>query len=162
MPTVAAAAVLIPFLLMTLKIGAVGPPRLYNYAYGVFLVGWLVSLAVWSGRLSLSPSGGGGALRAIAAALLVLSLFSASNTRGYLADLTGSEARRFHRQMARIHRSLGDASRTGDREVRIPALPRPPASFLSAPLGPNASHWQNRCVAAFFGLERVAVSAGGG
>jgi len=161
-PAVAAVAVLIPFLLMTLKIGAVGPPRLYNYAYGVFLVGWLVSLAAWSDRLRLSPSGGAGVVRAIAAALLVLSLLSASNTLGYLADLTGSEARRFHRQMARIHRSLRDASRDGNREVRIPALPRSPVSFLSAPLGPNASHWHNRCVAIFFGVERVAVSTGGG
>ena len=162
-PLVAAASVLVTFLLMALKVGAVGAPRIYNYAYGVFLAGWLASLAAWSGRLRLSAGDGAGAFRAVAAALFALSLFGASNTRGYLGDLVGKEtARRFHRQMAQIYGALRDASHAGAREARIPALPRTPASFFGASLGPVATHWQNRCVASFFGLERVAVSADGG
>ena len=38
------------------EIGAVGLSRLYSYLYGVFLAGWLVSLAVWAGRIDRSAA----------------------------------------------------------------------------------------------------------
>ena len=162
-PVVAAVSVLIPFLVMALKIGAVGPSRLYSYLYGVFLAGWLVSLAVWSGRFHRSPATSNlGALRAAVAALFVLSLLSAPRMLGYLGDLTGQEtAMRFHRETSHIHRSLRTASQAGAQEVSAPALPTVPTSFSVSWIGPDPSHWHNRCVARYFGLQRVRLAPRG-
>jgi uncharacterized protein DUF6056 len=161
-PVIAGVSTLIVFLLMALHVGDPGPPRLYNYVHAVFLVAWLVSLAAWSGPLRLVASTGrAGALRAVAAVLLALSLLAAPNTLGYLTDLAGSQtARGFHQRMQSVYRELRDARQAGVREVTIQALPKTPASFMDATIGSDVSHWHNRCLASFFGLERVAAGPG--
>jgi hypothetical protein len=159
---VAGVSTLIVVLLMALYVGSPGAPRLYNYVHAVFLAAWLVSLAAWSGplRLAVVP-GRAGALRAVTALLLALSLLAGPNTLGYLTDLTGAQtARGYQRRMESVYRALRDARQAGVREVTVPALPKTPRSFMDSTIDPDASHWQNRCVASFFGLARVAVSPG--
>ena len=163
-PVVAAVSIMTTFLVMALKVGVMGPSRLYSYTYGVFLIGWLVSLVVWSARLRLSAAfAGSGELRLMVAALFVLSVFSAPRVLGYLGDLTGKETvMRYHRETTRIYRSLRDARQAGEHRVSIPALPRFPASFFATGIGKDPANWHNRCVAGFFGLDSVYVGPGGG
>ena len=65
------------------------------------------------------------------------------------------EAWSLHERLAAQDRTLREAATRGEREAAVPPVGIPPRTVHFIELASDASRWDNRCVARYYGLERV-------
>ncbi|PIW30707.1 MAG: hypothetical protein COW30_01665 [Rhodospirillales bacterium CG15_BIG_FIL_POST_REV_8_21_14_020_66_15] len=143
--------------------GSVGPPRLHDQIYAVFLAGWMVTVRAWADRISPAVRGvcrGPGML--VAATILAAGLVSATNTTNAVHDFARNMAHdvaAWHAAVQRRYLLISNAVAAGHRNVRVPAPPMRPLSFANIDLTAIPGAAQNVCVARYFKLTSLALEA---
>lgn len=145
------------FVMVAWGIRTVGPDRLYNFAYGVFLTGWFVSLFIWSRGVHPELDGEVSDLvRKLAGLILSVSLLTSPNMLRAVGDFVGEHTvMRYTREMRARYDLLRRSKAEGKREVILTSVPRIPESFFQRDVETDPAHWRNKCVADYFGLAQI-------
>jgi hypothetical protein len=149
------------FLAMGWAVGLPGPARLYNFAYGVFLLGWIATLFVWTRALAIDGDNEIGArARLVASLVLALGLLTSTNVARGIRDLYGEQnVVRFRSEMQQRFAAVAAAKAKGSNEAVLTLAPRIPESYFQRDIGPDPKHRRNQCVANYFGLRRIWIAA---
>ncbi len=142
--------------------GSIGPPRLHNQMYAMFLMGWTASLMAWSDRLSpaLQVTSRRTAVPAIIAFALAAGLLTAPNTINGLHDFLRAPNHNisaWHNAVQHRYARLAAAATSGETDLALPSLPMSPLSFGDLGLTEVKGNARNACTARYFKLNSIVV-----
>jgi hypothetical protein len=139
--------------------GNCGVPRTFNGIYMVFLLGWFLTVFVYSrwdprkigtnqprARLWLAACG----------IILAAGLLQGDNTRKAILDIRWKRVQDYDQVMQQRYKLVRESLASGQMSVKVPAITAWPETYLHAPMSSDARlHW-NRMFARYFGLKEVA------
>ncbi|HAD85945.1 MAG TPA: hypothetical protein DCG48_01155 [Rhodospirillaceae bacterium] len=146
--------------------GSMGPPRLHNQIYAMFLMGWMASLMAWRGRLApaFQDSARQAPATAITAFALAASLMTAPNTINGLHDFLRAPSHNivaWHDAIQQRYAQIASAAATGETDLDLSPLPMSPLSFGDLGLTTVKGNARNACTARYFKLNTVVVKKDG-
>lgn len=140
--------------------GVLGQHRTVNGALLALLPGWfllLASLREWlltSRRWLTMPA----AMRIVAHALLIISLFGTGSGARLNGDLFSGRLRRFDAALRERYATVMAARDAGAKRLEVPKLIDPPASIRYLDAGPDPEDWMNRSLANYLGADSVRIT----
>jgi hypothetical protein len=148
------------FLAMGWAVGMPGPARVYNVTYGVFLLGWIATLFVWTRDLAIDGDNEIGArARLVASLVLAVGLLTSANAARGIRDFFGEQSVvRFRSEMQQRFAAVAAAKAHGSDEAVLTLVPQIPESYPQVDIGADPEHWRNQCVASYFGLNRIRIA----
>ncbi len=167
----AAITLSLPFILQIPAWWAMGgwpPPRTVDAIFFLFLVSAIVTLSQlllrylpteWWPQLKPAATGRGFWLLITLAAAFALTTWSAPRFQRAYSDLL-HRAPLFHEYMTARYRLIEQTVADGERVVQVPGfIAPPPKSIYFNDILPISRYWRNRCVADYFGLDRIRREA---
>ncbi|MEX2303611.1 MAG: DUF6056 family protein [Bryobacterales bacterium] len=150
------------FAVPSFAMGQEMPGRALGGIFLVFLLGWFLTLFVWTRDLRLPAGIENRDLRKIASAcllLLSLSIVTTGNARHAIHDLTHT-APAWKRAMVERYELIRDGARGGIVVISVPPAPPRPRTFFQGPadITSDWKDWKNGCMAGFFDVPAVRVS----
>jgi hypothetical protein len=138
------------------------PERTRNGLYLFFLLGWfglcVALIRIFGNRqpplLVATPL-----MRRISLGLFVSAMLLTGNTWIGIEDLRGA-APAYRRALDGRWSALEEASRRGEREVRVAPLTTRPQSYIRYfEVRDDPEYWENWSVAHYFGVERIMLAS---
>jgi hypothetical protein len=148
-------------------LGATLPPRVMNSLYLVFLLGWFLTVFVYT-RFPVETGAvhpGERLLRPACAAILALGLLFSTNVKHGVRDLATGRAAAYDRVMTRRYEAARELRASGGEHLVVPAIEPWPSSYYQNDLQEDPQGVQNQCWARYFGLasiRRARVGEGDG
>jgi hypothetical protein len=137
------------------------PRRVVDTNYAIFVIGWLLSVFVWTRHAEetrVLPDGVRLVARWAALGVFAAALLLTGNTPTAMADLT-QRASAWHRALGARYALARRAGRDGASTLVVPRPPPRPRLFTVLELTPDPDHWANRGFARFFGVRSARVQA---
>jgi hypothetical protein len=139
------------------------PGRALGGLFFVFLLGWFLTVFVWTRDLPLLDTLRDGMVRTVGSALLLvfsLGVLTTGNTRDAIHDLihTAPAWQQALQERYDLIRKGGDE---GIDVVSVPQSPRRPRTFFQGPaeITSRPKDWKNACAASFFEIPAVRVES---
>lgn len=132
------------------NLGMLGQHRTVNLVFFLFLVGWFLNLAIWTGYLNrkfgVKVAAPPRYVYVICLLLIPLSLLTTSNTIETIGDLASGRAFRYDVQMKRRYAQIEECLKTGRSPCTIDRLTDLPTSitsaYIDAQLSCDESYWK--------------------
>jgi Family of unknown function (DUF6056) len=132
--------------------------RTLNFAYGIFVLGWLVLVFIMTRPLAEAPIAPALArtLASTALGLFSLLILGSGNTRLAVVDIYSGHVAAWHRELQ--VRFLSIALEQSGAHTRVNRLSVMPRVYFQRDITESPSYWSNRCWSAYFGLESISVA----
>lgn len=150
------------FAMPTFAMGQEMPGRALGGIFLVFLLGWFLSVFLWTRDLRLPAGHDNRDLRKVASVCLLLfslSIVTTGNARRGIHDLTHT-APAWKRAMVERYELIRDGARGGVVVIAVPPAPPRPRTFFQGPadITSDWKDWKNGCMASVFDVPAVRVS----
>jgi hypothetical protein len=140
-------------------LGRTFPLRVFNSLYLVFLLGWFLTVFVYT-RWEIGtdpPHPSERMLRLASAAIFTLALLVSTNLKHGVRDLATGRAASFDREMTRRYEVARKLRESGGGQLVVPAIEPWPASYYENDIQQDPGAIQNQCMADYFGLESIRL-----
>jgi hypothetical protein len=149
------------FALPTFAMGQEMPGRALGGIFLVFLLGWFLSVFLWTRDVRVPAGLEERDLRRVGSALLLLfslSVLTTGNARHAIHDLTHT-APAWNRALQERYELIREGARAGVVHVTVPQAPPRPRTFFQGPAEITADwkDWKNGCMASFFDVPAVRL-----
>lgn len=137
------------------------PPRTQNGLYMVFLLGWFLTVFVytrWEVNEAAQDNPPVRLLTMTSAVVFAVGLLISTNLRDAASDLARGTAPAFDRHMQHRYRQARRAGAKGQTELVVAPVESWPRSYFKAELEPDPDHWRNDCFAGYFAIKSVRVN----
>jgi hypothetical protein len=140
------------------------PGRALGGIFLVFLLGWFLTVFVWTRDLQVLDALPPGTARNVGSVLLLvfaLSLLTTGNTRDGIHDLIHT-APAWQRAVRERYQLIRQAASEGRSVVAVPQSPPRPRIFFQGPaeITGQRADWKNACMASFFEVPAVRTQDG--
>lgn len=140
--------------------GNVGPGRLHNLAYLVFLCGWFAVLFFLEPALRSIVELENvftQLVRSLGLTVFSLGLLFSGNFIAGLRDLVGSDSAAVWHRLTNERYAYIEAQRYRDRSMVLVDKLEIPATYFQRDIEPDPEHWRNMCVAKYFSVGSIAA-----
>ena len=136
------------------------PERGESVLWLLFLLGWFPSAVILTHWLTGETLERYTArLFVPAVVLLTLSILGAPNNFEAFKDTY--RGYRYHLEMARRHELIRAAKASGQTDVLLPSLSRPPRTLLATEITTDPDNFRNRCLAEYHGFRSIRLGSTG-
>jgi hypothetical protein len=151
-PLLSLAVITGSFLVGGWGLGRTLPLRAFDGLYLVFLLGWFLTVFVYTRRAApVAPF-----LQALSALVLAVGLLASTNTKLALRDLADGRAQRFAREMALRDVEAARVRERGGAELVVRPIEPWPSSYFRNDI-PELLPELRQCVARYFGVPSLRV-----